>query len=161
MPFILRAGDSGATETTYVGTPQLVAPVLVMAYPQLFPDDALDNPTCPGWLSNTEMVWDGDLGFDGVAAKASYEFSNGLTPFAVAGAFPIYNTDLNAGFNLDQDNNFPSKSKSHDKYLFGGQIGLGGQVAEDYSFKVAASFFDFSNVKGKLSSPCFVSSASF
>ncbi|PZQ88590.1 MAG: hypothetical protein DI534_10500 [Leifsonia xyli] len=115
-----------------------------------------DNP----FFTNTELVWDSDLGFDGVAAKASYELSNGLRPFVAAGAFPIYNTDLNAGFNLDQDNNFPSKSKSHDKYLFGGQLGLGGQVAEDYSFKVAASFFDFSNVKGKLSSPCFVSSAS-
>lgn len=115
-----------------------------------------DNP----FFSQTELVWDGDLGFDGVAAKASYEMANGLKPFVVAGAFPIFNTDFNAGFNLDEDNNFPSKAKSDDRYLFGGQLGVGGRVAENYSFKVAASFFDFTNVQGELSSPCFVSSAS-
>jgi hypothetical protein len=115
-----------------------------------------DNP----FFTNTEMVWDGDLGFDGVAAKASYEFSNGLKPFAVAGAFPIYNTDLNAGFNLDPEVSFPRKSKSEDRFLFGGQLGLAGPIREDASFKVAASFFDFGDIKGKLSSPCFVSNAS-
>lgn len=115
-----------------------------------------DNP----FFTQTELVWDGDLGFDGVAAKGSYEMANGLRPFVVAGAFPIFNTDLNAGFNLDEANNFPSKAKSDDRYLFGGQIGVGGRVAEDYSFKVAASFFDFTNVQAKLSSPCFVDSSS-
>lgn len=116
-----------------------------------------DNP----FFNNTELVWDGDLGFDGVAAKASYEFSNGLRPFVVAGAFPIYNTDLNAGFNLDTANDeAPGRSKSDDRYLFGGQVGLSGPVREDASFKVAASFFDFTNVQGKLSSQCFVYSSS-
>ena len=115
-----------------------------------------DNP----FVSETELVWDSDLGFDGAAVKASTELSSGLKPFLVAGAFPIFNTDLNAGFNLDPDFSNPSKSASDDRYLFGGQIGVGGQFREDYAFKLGASYFDFTNVQGKLSEPCFVTGSS-
>lgn len=112
------------------------------------------------FFAPTELQWDSDLGFDGVAVKADYEIREGIRPFFAAGAFPIFNTDLNAGFNLDVQNNQPSRSKSDDRYLFGGQIGVNAQIAEDYAVRLGASYFDFSNVKGKLSSPCFVQSSS-
>jgi hypothetical protein len=112
------------------------------------------------FFAPTELQWDNDLGFDGVAVKAAYEVREGVRPFVVAGAFPIFNTDLNAGFNLDPENDFQAnKSKSADRYLFGGQIGVDAKISEDYAVKLGASYFDFSNVEGKLSSPCFVQSS--
>jgi hypothetical protein len=49
-----------------------------------------DNP-----FFSTNLIWADDLGFDGVAAMASYKADDGLTPFVTGGAFPVYNTDFN------------------------------------------------------------------
>ncbi len=73
-----------------------------------------DNP----FWSPTELVWDSDLGFDGIAVQARHEIMPGFTPFVVAGAFPIFNTSL------DFSTIEPVKFKSEDKYLFGGQLGF-------------------------------------
>ena len=85
-----------------------------------------DNP----FWSPTDLVWYKDLGFDGFAVQAKHEVLDGFTPFAVAGAFPIYNTDLNAGINLGREpaTGVPTKLASQDKWLFGGQAGFAAQV---------------------------------
>ncbi len=112
-----------------------------------------DNP----FFSPTDLTWYDELGFDGVAVQAKHEFMPGFTPFAVAGAFPLYNTALNypntgtvngsvAGANLS----------STDKYLFGGQMGLAWQATPEVGFKFGAGYYDFSNVKGRLSTPCVI-----
>ncbi|MFZ8263727.1 putative porin, partial [Staphylococcus aureus] len=86
-----------------------------------------------------DLTWYDELGFDGVAVQAKHEFMPGFTPFAVAGAFPLYNTALNypntgtvngsvAGANLS----------STDKYLFGGQMGLAWQATPEVGFKFGA-----------------------
>ena len=123
-----------------------------------------DNP----FWSPTDLVWYRDLGFDGFAVQAKHEIAQGITPFVAAGAFPIYNTDLNAGINLSTDGasagdpnaGLPSKFASHDKWLFGGQIGVNAQLDPVHSFTVGVSYFDFTNVQGSLSRPCTVASAS-
>jgi hypothetical protein len=104
-----------------------------------------DNP----FWSPTDLVWHKDLGFDGIALQYKEQVSPGFTPFLVAGAFPIFNTALDFSSTNDVQ-----KFKSDDKYLFGGQLGLGFQVAENVKATFGAAVFDFSNVKGKLSSPC-------
>src|SRR5690606_32122937 len=43
-----------------------------------------DNP-----FFSTDIVWDDDIGFDGVALQARYEVAPGLTPFGTVGAFPV------------------------------------------------------------------------
>lgn len=103
-----------------------------------------DNP----FWSPTELVWDADLGFDGIAVQARREMLQGFTPFAVAGAFPIYNTSL------DFSTIEPVKFKSENKYLFGGQLGVRWQVDPNVNVMFAASYFDFENVQGHLSAPC-------
>lgn len=101
-----------------------------------------DNP-----FFATPLIWDDDLGFDGVAAKLKYEVLPGLTPFVTGGAFPVYNTDFN--FSSNQ----PTKFASYDKYLFGIQGGIDWKPTPDWNFKVAAAYYYFQNIEGKLSTP--------
>jgi Putative porin len=112
-----------------------------------------DNP----FWSPTDLVWYRELGFDGFALQGKHQFSEDFTPFGVIGAFPLFNTDFNAGTNLNfQDSKFPS----HDKWLYGAQIGFASRFDPVHEFRVAAAFYDFENVQGQASSPgCFVQSA--
>jgi len=118
-----------------------------------------DNP----FWSPTDLVWYNELGFDGVAIQAKHEFWEGFVPFAVAGAFPIYNTDFNAGINLPADpndpNSPPTKVPTHDKWLLGVQGGFAARFSPDYAFTFAAAFYNFTDVQGLLSSPCIVVSS--
>lgn len=117
----------------------------------------MDNP----FWSPTDLVWYRDIGFDGFAAQAKYEVFEGVTPFVAGGAFPIFNTDLNAGINLPSYTNGPPvKLASYDKWLFAGQVGFAAKISPDYAVRFAAAYYDFSNVQGRLSSPCFVFNAS-
>lgn len=108
----------------------------------------MDNP----FWSPTDLVWYRDIGFDGFAANAKYELAEGVSGFVSGGAFPIFNTSLNLGTNTVQDGS--SKYPSHDRWLFGAQIGVDAEVAPDYRVKLAGAYYDFSNVQGQLSSPC-------
>ena len=108
-----------------------------------------DNP-----FFATEMIWDDDLGFDGVAVQARYEVTSGLTPFLTAGAFPVFNTDFNFATNQ------PAKFKSSDKWLYGGQLGADWKPHKDYELKLAAAYYYFDNVEGQLSDPFIPLSAS-
>lgn len=117
-----------------------------------------DNP----FWSPTDLVWYRELGFDGFAVQAKQEVWEGFTPFAVAGAFPIYNTDFNAGINLnptDVVNGPPTKLKSNDKWMFGGQVGFNARFSPEYAFRFGVAYYDFTNVQGKLSSPCIVNTS--
>lgn len=101
-----------------------------------------DNP-----FFATEMIWDDDIGFDGVALQARYEVTPGFTPFLTAGAFPVFNTDFNFATNQ------PSKFKSSDKWLYAAQLGTQWKPHKDYEFKLAAAYYHFDNVEGQLSDP--------
>ncbi|WP_200860029.1 putative porin [Methyloferula stellata] len=116
-----------------------------------------ENP----FFAPSELVWDQDLNFDGFAVQTKYEIAPGVVPFANAGAFPIYNTDLNFGSTNFANSNAgnPVKYSSQDKWLFGGQLGVSWKPAQDYTVKFAAAYYDFSNVQGRVSSPCVVLSA--
>jgi hypothetical protein len=107
-----------------------------------------DNP-----FFSTNLIWADDLGFDGVAAMASYKADDGLTPFVTGGAFPVYNTDFNLASNQ------PAKYPSHNKWLFGLQGGTAWKINDDYAAKIGVADYLFTNVAGKLSAPCFVYSS--
>ncbi len=95
----------------------------------------------------SQMVFDEDLGFDGVAGQMKFSRGENLKPFATVGAFPVFNSALN--FSSIQ----PAKFKSQDKWLLGGQVGTDWQIKPGLSAKVAAAYYYFDNVEGKLSSP--------
>jgi hypothetical protein len=115
-----------------------------------------DNP----FFSPSDLIWAKDLGFDGIALQAKYDVSPWFTPFAVAGAFPIFNTDLNVGTTSDFSTGVPGKSPSNDKYLFGGQGGFQLKPVEDFSLRFGVAYYDFRGVEGQLSSVCVLTSAS-
>ena len=101
-----------------------------------------DNP-----FFSSDLIWDDDLGFDGIAVQGKYEVVKGITPFAVGGAFPVFNTDFNFASNR------PDKFASYDKYLYGGQIGTDWKITRDLNFKLAVAYYYFQNIEGQLSDP--------
>jgi hypothetical protein len=103
-----------------------------------------DNP-----FFSTNLIYADDLGFDGAAASGSYDFG-GIAPFIAGGAFPVYNTD--ASFASNQ----PQKFSSHDKWLFGAQMGAVATIQPQLIAKLGVADYDFANIAGKLSAPCTV-----
>jgi len=101
-----------------------------------------DNP-----FMSTTLLWADDLGFDGLAVQGRVPTGEDITPFFTAGAFPIFNTDLNYATNQ------PSKFKSRDKWLYAGQLGATWEITEHVSLKLAVGYNKFQNVEGELSTP--------
>jgi hypothetical protein len=97
---------------------------------------------------SSEIQWDDDLGFDGLALRGKVHLIDGkLSSFFSGGVFPIYNTDFN--FSSNQ----PQKFDSNDRWLYGAQAGIDWKINDDWKAKVAVSYYDYRNVQGKLSSP--------
>lgn len=101
-----------------------------------------DNP-----FFSTPLIFDNDLAFDGTALRLSYNYENIVIPSVVAGAFPVFNTDLNFA------SNSPQKFESYDKYLFAIQGGTQVNITRNWSAQAAAAYYYFYNIEGKLSSP--------
>jgi len=101
-----------------------------------------DNP-----FFSTSIIWADEIGFDGLALQGRYGVGGGFTPFVTGGAFPVFNTDFN--FSTTD----PEKFNSEDKYLFAVQAGTDWKISHDFSAKVAAAYYDFDNIEGKLSTP--------
>jgi hypothetical protein len=101
-----------------------------------------DNP-----FFSTEIIWDDDIGFDGIGLQAKYEVLKGFTPFIVGGAFPVFNTDFNFASNQ------PAKFASDDKWLYAAQLGFDWKITKEVQLKVAAAYYDFHDIEGKLSDP--------
>ena len=99
------------------------------------------------WMS-TDLVWNNDLNFDGIAAQYTREIAPDVRPFVTAGVFPIGNTAL--GFPAVSS----SKVASRDKWLYAAQIGASWLPAEGYLVKVGAAYYDFSKIQGEASRPC-------
>jgi hypothetical protein len=102
-----------------------------------------DNP----FFTTSSIIWADDLGFDGIAAQGKYPVNEDITPFLTAGAFPVFNTDLNFASNQ------PAKFKSEDKWLYAAQAGADWEVTQDFSVKLGAAYYLFKNIEGKLSAP--------
>jgi hypothetical protein len=102
-----------------------------------------DNPF---WTS--DLVFDNDLNMDGFAISADQPVSDGLRVFGTAGAFPVFNTDLN--FGSRDAGAFASK----DKYLLAAQLGVDFQPSDSIRARFAGGYFQYDGVQGEFSSPC-------
>jgi hypothetical protein len=101
----------------------------------------------PYWT--TDLIYYDDLGLDGFAASAAPRFGESWKGFVTAGAFPVFNTAFNFG-----DQNLQTSYSSRNAWLFGTQAGGEWQATKDISAKFAAGYFDYSDISGKISSPC-------
>jgi hypothetical protein len=95
------------------------------------------------------MIWADDIAFDGFMARGKYQVADGVTPFLTAGAFPIFNTDLNFGTNSSVAGN---GYQSEDKWLYAFQGGTTWIINKDFTFKGAVAYYDFENIQGQVSS---------
>jgi hypothetical protein len=102
---------------------------------------------------NTDLVWDDDIAFDGVAAQFAGDVVDNVSLFFTAGAFPIENTAFNF------PDNTTTKGKSRDKWLYGVQGGGDWRFARGFDFKVGGAYYDFSDLEGVLSPACVANTA--
>lgn len=98
---------------------------------------------------STDMLYSGDLNFDGIAAQFDKTLVNkDISLFGTLGLIPLeYSSD-----------NFPSKSDkkqaSENKWLLGAQVGANWKLNTDNSLRGALAYYDFRNTEGQVSSPC-------
>lgn len=105
----------------------------------------------PNPFFSTDLVYDTDLNFDGVAAHGAVKVwpSAGLSLFVTEGAFL---TD-------SQDVNFPTtslsdqKTASERKWLFASQVGAEWE-RKDFRWKTGVAYYSFRGAQGRLSEPC-------
>ena len=106
-----------------------------------------DNP-----LTTTDLLYDPDLAFDGVAAQ--------LDLAKIAGHQDDFRFALRGGaFPLEPgDDNFPSrafnKRNFRDRYIFSGQAEIGKDFANGAQVRVAGAYHDFTYMRGHVSDPC-------
>jgi hypothetical protein len=100
-----------------------------------------DNP-----FFSTDVQWDEDIGFDGLAVRGRVRINDDVHIFGTAGLFPVFNTDLNFASNQ------PTKFDSDDKWLYGAQLGVDWKIDERWSARVGLAYYDFNNIEGRLSS---------
>jgi polyhydroxyalkanoate synthesis regulator phasin len=90
----------------------------------------------PNPFVSTDLVWDADLNFDGVAGTWRLGFGGaGAEPsyaFITAGAFPLQEIELS----------------TDDKWLYAGQLGVDWSWADRARFKFAAAYYYFENITG-------------
>lgn len=98
---------------------------------------------------STNMLYSGDLNFDGVsAALAPIEVANDLSLFGTVGAFALeYGSD-----------SWPSRSSdkgaSEDKWLLGGQLGANWKINRQDRLRTTLAYYHFDNIEGERSSEC-------
>lgn len=90
------------------------------------------------WFWPTDLVWDEDLNFDGIAAT----FKPALTPssgvFVTAGIFPLQSSDPK-----------PRTPDPQAKWLYGLQVGGEWRPETGSRVTLAAGLYDFRNVEGR------------
>ena len=128
-------GDPVSTNQTLGNTFNHNTIVLDSAYLRFDPKPGLTiwggkipNP----WFS-TDLVWDEDLNFDGLAATLKPRLSAGLTGFGTFGWFPMQEIE---------------RSDS-DKYLTGAQAGFDWKFSTAHSVKVGLAYYDYRHISGQ------------
>ncbi|MFH1984385.1 MAG: putative porin [Pseudomonadota bacterium] len=85
---------------------------------------------------HTNLVWDGDLSFGGVAAdfRSDTLQQNPFKAFLTVGYFPL-----------------ESYQYTHDdKYLIAGQVGFSHQATFDLGYQIGVAFYDYKNVTAEI-----------
>ena len=92
------------------------------------------------WLS-TDLVWDPDLAFDGVAASFTPTINDNWSSFLTLGAFPLEQTEVNA-------NTGTGDNKAKSKWMYGSQVGIKWTSPDLSTVKLGLALYDFSHVEG-------------
>lgn len=86
---------------------------------------------------STDLVWDPDLAFDGIAASFKPKINERWSTFGTLGAFPIEEIESS------------ETNEARDKWLFGAQAGVQWQSKSKSSAKFGVALYDFRNLEGQ------------
>lgn len=117
--------------------------VLDRAFLKLRPvnDLALWGGRIPNPFFSTDLVWDEDLNFEGVAVSytpGAQDPQRAFKPFISAGAFPLQEIEGRLGV------------EARDKWLYAAQGGFEWAPSTKSRFKVGAAYYEYRNVAGVL-----------
>ncbi len=84
----------------------------------------------------TDLVWDPNINFDGVAGNGTYRFGERGSVFLTAGAFPI------------QDISPSPTNKAKSKWLFAAQVGTELASQGGSKARIGLALYDYQNVEG-------------
>ncbi|MDI1361113.1 putative porin [Methylotenera sp.] len=87
------------------------------------------------WFS-TDLMWDPDLAFDGVAASFTPNINDQLSGFVTIGAFPIDEIEKS------------DRNLIKSKWMYGSQAGINWKLNSKLNAKFAIALYDFQNVEG-------------
>ena len=87
------------------------------------------------WFS-TDLLWDPDLAFDGIAASFTPKLNDQWSGFATLGAFPIDEIEKS------------STNQSKSKWMYGAQAGINWKFDKKSSAKLGVALYDFQDVEG-------------
>jgi Putative porin len=88
------------------------------------------------WFS-TDLMWDPDLAFDGIAASFTPKINDKLSSFITVGAFPLEEIEKS------------STNESDSKWLYGAQGGIKWAFGNKSSATLGIAYYDFKDVEGR------------
>ena len=91
----------------------------------------------PNPFYTTDLVWDGDISFEGLAITTGSPEHKSFGGFLNAGIFPLQEVELS----------------QQDKWMYGAQVGVQYRPRADLIFRVAAAYYDFQNIQGQVNDP--------
>ncbi|SEO50034.1 putative porin [Pseudomonas sp. NFACC39-1] len=97
---------------------------------------------------STDLLYSGDLNFDGVAAIFNRKLNQDWGLFGTVGAFPVEYT------NDTSTSNGSDKEESDNKWLYGAQLGANWAINDSNRVKGALAYYRFDDIEGQRSSPC-------
>jgi len=136
-----NTGDPVSTNETvgdYFNKDQIV---LDLAYLKIQPIPSLPETLFWGgripnpWFS-TDMVWDNDLNFEGLALNVDFYATDWLRPILTGGCFPL------------QEEEWYS-----DKYMTGAQLGFEVKPRKDLTLTLGTAYYDYRNIQGEINDP--------
>lgn len=133
-----NTGDPVSTNQTLGTSFDKYSVVLDRAYLKADPVEwlTISGGRIPNPFFSTDLVWDEDLNFDGIAGTLKPRFNESLQGFLTVGAFPLQEV---------ADNTLVS---AKDKWLMGAQVGLTWSLPHNSRFKIGAALYNFQNIEG-------------
>lgn len=132
--------DPVSTNQTLGTTANKYSLVLDRAFIKISPLDgvSLSGGRIPNPFFGTDLVWDDDLNFEGVAIKLDpwAAEARAFKPFAAAGVFPLQAIEQSTSV------------QARDKWLYGAQIGLEWVPSSRARFRMGAGYYDYLNLSG-------------
>ena len=86
---------------------------------------------------HTDLLWDPDLAFDGVAATFNPKINDNWSTFTTVGAFPL------------EEIQSSEVNKAEDKWLYSLQTGIQWKAADKTTARLAVAYNDYRNVEGQ------------